>query len=274
MNRLARSIPLIVGLAVVFAARIGYSGEVEAFNEVYVATYDACSKMPADTLTQRGLKWDEYWAGKFPSQKMNKILGRLARESIHAANEDFNFTQETGASFSLVRSPEFLSALDRCYLTNQAAKSEFIRLVRQRDKAGKTIAIAGQAAMLFVGAGALIKLASVSRVMARTVGWGFTTLGAYGFYQLFQIRQQSLAQCEKSSGDDLGKCLQASLRDFSEFSRQNKAPEFSNDDVREFIRLEIAALIQRRAETSNPDEIRKIDLMVKGQLEIQASLQQ
>lgn len=70
----------------------------------------------------------------------------------------------------------------------------------------------------------------------------------------------------------MGLCLQASLRDFSEFSQQNKTQEFNNNDVREFIRLEIEALMRRRAETSNADEIRKIDLMVKSQLEIRASL--
>ncbi len=273
MNRLAKSIHIISVFAVIATANTVHSAETAAFNEVYIATHDACSKMPSESLTHHGLQWDEYWAGKFPSPKMNKLLGGLVRESFSAANEDFNFTRETGASFSLVRSSDFLTALDQCYGTDQLAKNEFIRLVKQRDKAGKTLAIAGQAALLFVGAGALLKLASVSRVAARTVGWGLTTLGAYGFYQLYQTRQQSLAQCEKQSpNEDMGHCLQASLRDFSEFSRKNKRPDFSNSDVREFIRLEIASLMKRRAETSNVDEIQKIDLMVKGQLEIQSNL--
>jgi hypothetical protein len=264
---------MISVFAVIATAKTVHSAEAAAFNEVYIATHDACSKMPSESLTHHGLQWDEYWAGKFPSPKMNKLLGGLVRESFHAANEDFNFTQETGTSFSLVRSSDFLTALDQCYGTDQLAKNEFIRLVKQRDKVGKTLAIAGRAAMLFVGAGALLKLASVSRVAARTVGWGLTTLGAYGFYELYQMRQQSLAQCEKQlPNDDLGHCLQTSLQDFSEFSQKNKRSNFTNSDVREFIRIEIASLMKRRAETTNPDEIRKIDLMLKGQLQILSNL--
>ena len=121
-----------------------------------------------------------------------------ATDSFRVANEEFNFTQETGASFGLVHSTEFLSALDQCYATDEAAKTQFILLVKQRDKAGKTLAIASQAVMLSAGAGALLKLATISRVIARTVGWGLSTLGAYGFYQLYQLREQSLAQFESN----------------------------------------------------------------------------
>lgn len=271
-------ISLLSPLAAVFlttaATTAHASGEIIDFAEIYPATLEACSKMPAEELTRHGAKWDEYYAGKFPSGRMNRILMQLVHESLKEGFSEFRLQDQTALMYGFTHSSDFLTAVDTCYSGNEQAKNAFIFLVKNRDRTGKFVAAGAHVVTALGGMFAALKLAKIGGYIAGTINTGMTALFGLWMFGIYKERQAALNTCRAQTGaTDMEGCLRASLKVFEDYNNRNPTFKFDQSDMRKYVELEIRDLKLERSLTKDPAKIRQIDATIDGQLKILASWQ-
>ncbi|MFN8846857.1 MAG: hypothetical protein ACK5W9_08410 [Bdellovibrionales bacterium] len=116
--------------------------------EIYSATKEACSRVAVSDL--RTTQMDKLRAGIFPSQKFNKLLVWMNRESAKKALKKFDFHTPNSLVHYTLNSTGFQLALNECYPSDLIMHNFFKQTVQRSELRGKFLA-----SIIFLGAASL-----------------------------------------------------------------------------------------------------------------------
>ena len=108
---------------------------------VYLATLEACDKVPAAEIARPTLAYDRLYAGIFPSEKFNQIINSIKRESTYRVAVDLNFSEFEKTSLLILNNPGFERALAECYPASPTAKEFFYESIRRADRSGRYVGV-------------------------------------------------------------------------------------------------------------------------------------
>lgn len=168
---------------------------------VYAATKQACSPLHPNDLYD-GPKFDQLYAGIFPSPEFNQILGVIFSEEFAKNTVYLLEGQENENQILLLGSTGFKKALAECFAEPDERK-RFVWLVSMRQRGAR---FAGLIASLAVLKGVSSVIGRISVTAAHVVrGAEVTAAVSVMSLQSYQLIQQwsQHRQIKKACGDDI-----------------------------------------------------------------------
>lgn len=140
---------------------------------IYNSTRAACAPLKPKDL-YGGLKFDDLYAGIFPSSDFNALVGAIAQESFLKSTIYLLETDDNENELWLIHSGGFIKAVAECFPDIKDRK-RFYRLVSQRKRAGSVF---GFGVSILAFSGGVSAVSRISKAATRAINW--VTVGAVG----------------------------------------------------------------------------------------------
>lgn len=260
---------------------------------IYSATKEACSQLPASVFSSYSSKLNNLKAGYFPSNDFTKILTQIRHETfLSSFSLDYGSTSETAKKIK--NSPAFRRALFDCYNKDQIAINYFKDTMDRSSAAGKwmgsfanLIQFYGMTKLLTAGIQNLKKLSAIQTICSEKYAWlhlwskrafvaSLTTITGMQVYDarksIYDASLIVLSKQEKFLNDHpkLKEWLRGELNadklalEASDLINQlNKESNMLDDIIIISLKEQIINLYAKRAELSDPEDIKIVDNGIK-----------
>lgn len=228
--------------------------------DIFVATVDACSQMPADEIKKawRDL-WDPLNGAWTPSKRFNELLESVTNQSLAETYTQFRYASQTDLLQTISRNTGYRQALDECYGNDINAMARFNQILERHDRAGKFIGAGTQVASFAISGAVFAALPRGAALMIAAIG-----LASKGYVItnhmliVYQIDAE-VRKCEKATHQSDEECRrQMAAAALNQLLKQSRDADLSMAEMRESHQKYIDQL---EAELkSDPTEQRKVKI--------------